>query len=142
MGPWSSFDENPEGDMRVLLTASLGKEDVMTFADALPEDFQKAYPQKPVSLTAGVEGNLSSMLLRQLKAELPGTFRMDVSGTMKALTDSVRRSGKLDLKAKTGNLDFLLTMLPPAERHRYNIPAGITLTGEAALKNNEYQDFT
>lgn len=139
MVPWSSFDENPEGDMRVLLTASLGKEDVMTFAGALPEDFQKAYPQKPVSLTAGVEGNLSSMLLRQLKAELPGTFRMDVSGTMKALTDSVRRSGKLDLKAKTGNLDFLLTMLPPAERHRYNIPAGITLTGEAALKNNEYQ---
>ncbi len=125
--------------MRVLLTASLGKEDVMTFAGALPEDFQKAYPQKPVSLTAGVEGNLSSMLLRQLKAELPGTFRMDVSGTMKALTDSVRRSGKLDLKAKTGNLDFLLTMLSPAERHRYNIPAGITLTGEAALKNNEYQ---
>ena len=139
MVPWSSFDENPEGDMRVLLTASLGKEDVMTFAGALPEDFQKAYPQKPVSLTAGVEGNLSSMLLRQLKAELPGTFRMDVSGTMKALTDSVRRSGKLDLKAKTGNLDFLLTMLPPAERHRYNIPAGLTLTGEAALKNNEYQ---
>ena len=139
MVPWSSFDENPEGDMRVLLTASLGKEDVMTFAGALPEDFQKAYPQKPVSLTAGVEGNLSSMLLRQLKAELPGTFRMDVSGTMKALTDSVRRSGKLDLKAKTGNLDFLLTMLPLAERHRYNIPAGITLTGEAALKNNEYQ---
>lgn len=139
MVPWSSFDENPEGDMRVLLTASLGKEDVMTFAGALPEDFQKAYPQKPVSLTAGVEGNLSSMLLRQLKAELPGTFRMDVSGTMKALTDSVCRSGKLDLKAKTGNLDFLLTMLPPAERHRYNIPAGLTLTGEAALKNNEYQ---
>ena len=64
---------------------------------------------------------------------------MDVSGTMKALTDSVRRSGKLDLKAKTGNLEFLLTMLPPAGRHRYNIPAGITLTGEAALKNNEYQ---
>lgn len=139
MVPWSSFDENPEGDMRVLLTASLGKEDVMTFAGALPEDFQKAYPQKPVSLTAGVEGNLSSMLLRQLKAELPGTFRMDVSGTMKALTDSVSRSGKLDLKAKTGNLDFLLTMLPPTERHRYNIPEGITLTGEAALKNNEYQ---
>ena len=31
---------------------------------------------------------------------------------MKVLTDSMRRSGKLDLKAKTGNLDFLLTMLP------------------------------
>lgn len=139
MVPWSSFDENPEGNMRVLLTASVGKEDVMTFAGELPPDFQKAYPQKPLSLTAGVEGNLSSMLLRQLKGELPGTFRMDVSGTMQSLTDSIRRSGKLNLKAETGNLDFLLSMLPVAERHRYNIPSGIKLTGEAALKNNEYK---
>lgn len=139
MVPWSSFDENPEGNMRVLLTASVGKEDVMTFAGELPADFQKAYPQKPLSLTAGVEGNLSSILLRQLKGELPGTFRMDVSGTMKSLTDSIRRSGKLNLKAETGNLDFLLSMLPVAERHRYNIPSGIKLTGEAALKNNEYK---
>ena len=139
MVPWSSFDENPEGNMRVLLTASVGKEDVMTFAGELPPDFQKAYPQKPLSLTAGVEGNLSSMLLRQLKGELPGTFRMDVSGTMQSLTDSIRRSGKLNLKAETGNLDFLLSMLPAAERHRYNIPSGIKLTGEAALKNNEYK---
>lgn len=139
MVPWSSFDADPEGNMRVLLTASVGKEDVMTFAGELPADFQKAYPQKPLSLTAGVEGNLSSMLLRQLKGELPGTFRMDVSGTMKSLTDSIRRSGKLNLKAETGNLEFLLSMLPAAERHRYNIPSGMTLTGEAALKNNEYQ---
>ncbi|WP_370861770.1 translocation/assembly module TamB domain-containing protein [Parabacteroides faecis] len=139
MVPWSSFDENPEGNMRVLLTASVGKEDVMTFAGELPADFQKAYPQKPLSLTAGVEGNLSSMLLRQLKGELPGTFRMDVSGTMQSLTDSIRRSGKLNLKAETGNLDFLLSMLPATERHRYNIPSGIKLTGEAALKNNEYK---
>ena len=139
MVPWSSFDENPGGNMRVLLTASVGKEDVMTFAGELPADFQKAYPQKPLSLTAGVEGNLSSMLLRQLKGELPGTFRMDVSGTMQSLTDSIRRSGKLNLKAETGNLDFLLSMLPAAERHRYNIPSGIKLTGEAALKNNEYR---
>lgn len=139
MVPWSSFDADPEGNMRVLLTASVGKEDVMTFAGELPVDFQKAYPQKPLSLTAGVEGNLSSMLLRQLKGELLGTFRMDVSGTMKSLTDSIRRSGKLNLKAETGNLEFLLSMLPVAERHRYNIPSGMTLTGEAALKNNEYQ---
>lgn len=90
-------------------------------------------------MTAGVEGNLSSLLLRQLKGELPGAFRMDVSGTMKSLTDSVRRSGKLDLKAKTGNLDFVLAMLPESERKRFNIPSGITLTGKAALKNNEYQ---
>lgn len=137
--PWSSFDDDPAGNMRVMLTASLGKEDVMIFAGDLPEDFQKAYPQQPVKLTAGVEGNLSSLMLRQLKAELPGAFSMNASGTVKAVTDSLRRSGKLDLKAETGNLDFILSMLPASERSRYNIPAGITLTGTAGLSENAYQ---
>lgn len=137
--PWSSFDTVPSGNMRVSLTTSLGKEDVMTFAGALPEDFRKAYPQQPITLTAGVEGNLSALTLRQLRGELPGTFQIDATGTIKAVTDSLRRSGKLDLKAKTGNLDFVLTMLPEAERKRYAIPSGITLDGEASLKNNEYQ---
>ena len=137
--PWSSFDTVPSGSMSVSLTASLGKEDVMTFAGALPEDFQKAYPQQPITLTAGIEGNLSALTLRQLRGELPGTFQIDATGTIKAVTDSLRRSGKLDLKAKTGNLDFILTMLPEAERKRYAIPSGITLDGEASLKNNEYQ---
>lgn len=136
--PWSSFDEQPEGNMRVLLTASLGKEDLMTVAGVLPEAFQKAYPQKSVSLTAGVEGNLSSLQLRQLKAELPGVFRMDVSGKMQSLTDSLRRSGQLKLQAKTGDLDFVLTMLPEAERKRLNIPSGITLSGEVGLKSGAY----
>ena len=139
MVPWSSFAENPEGTMRVLLTASVGKEDVMIAAGTLPEKFQKAYPDKSVSLTAGVEGNLASLMLRQLKGELPGAFRVDIAGTMKSLTDSVRRSGKLELKAKTGNLDFILAMLPESERKRFNIPSGITLTGEAGLKNNGYE---
>lgn len=137
--PWSSFDDDPAGNMRVMLTASLGKEDVMIFAGDLPEEFQKEYPQQPVKLTAGVEGNLSSLMLRQLKGELPGAFTMNASGTVKAVTDSLRRSGKLDLKAETGNLDFILSMLPATERSRYNIPAGITLTGTAALSDNAYQ---
>lgn len=139
MVPWSSFDDDPAGNMRVMLTASLGKEDVMIFAGDLSEDFRKDYPQKPIALTAGVEGNLSSLMLRQLKGELPGAFSMNASGTVKAVTDSLRRSGKLDLKAETGNLDFVLSMLPASERPRYNIPAGITLTGTAALKENAYQ---
>lgn len=137
--PWSSFAEKPAGTMRILLTASLGKEDVMLFAGPLPEDFRQAYPQQPVSFTAGIEGNLSLLSLRQLKGELPGAFSMNASGTLRSVTDSLRRSGTLKLNAETGNLDFVLAMMPATERHRYRIPSGITLTGEAGLDKNEYR---
>lgn len=136
--PWSSFAESPSGTLRSLLTASVGKEDVFIFAGPMPDDFIQAYPDKAINLTAGVEGNLASLRLRQLKSQLPGVFDLDVSGELKALTDSIRRSGKFQLDAQTGNLDFVLSLLPASERSRYNLPA-MKLAGEAALQNREYQ---
>ena len=136
--PWSSFDNTPSGTLRSLLTASVGKEDVFIFAGTLPDEFKQAYPQKEISLTAGIEGNLAALRLRQLKSELPGVFNMNITGEMKAVADSIRRSGKFELDAQTGNLDFVLCMLPASERSRYNLPV-MELKGEATLQSQEYR---
>lgn len=136
--PWSSFDNTPSGTLHTLLTASVGKEDVFIFAGPLPKEFKQAYPQKEISLTAGVEGNLAALRLRQLKGKLPGVFDLNITGEMKNVADSIRRSGKLQLDAQTGNLDFVLGMLPESERPRYNLPA-MKLNGEATLQNQEYR---
>ena len=90
--PWSSFDNTPSGTLRSLLTASVGKEDVFVFAGPLPKEFKQAYPLKEISLTAGIEGNLAALRLRQLKGGLPGVFDLNVTGEMKAVADSIRRS--------------------------------------------------
>ena len=57
---------------------------------------------------------------------------------MKAVADSICRSGKFQMDAQTGNLDFVLSMLPESERSRYNLPA-MKLKGEATLQNQEYR---
>ncbi len=57
---------------------------------------------------------------------------------MRAVADSIRRSGKFQLDAQTGNLDFVLSMLPESERSRYNLPV-MKLKGEATLQNQEYR---
>lgn len=137
--PWSSFSPEPEGDMQAQVTASLGKEDLLTMAGPLPEGVKKGYPNQVLTLNAGVEGNLSALRLRQLKAELPNVIRLDISGTMNSLTDSIARSADIRLQALTGNLGFIVKMLPVSEQERFNIPAGIRLTGQASLKNQEYQ---
>lgn len=137
--PWSSFADKPEGTLHALLTASLGKEDLFTFAGTLPDELKKSFPTKPLSVTTGVEGNLAALRLRQLKGEIPGTFNLDISGKLQNITDSITRSGDFQLDAKTGNLNFILSMLPAKERARYNIPEGMRLTGEGSLRNGEYQ---
>ena len=58
--PWNTFDNTPSGTLHSLLTASVGKEDVFIFAGPLPKEFKQAYPQKEISLTAGIEGNLAA----------------------------------------------------------------------------------
>lgn len=92
--PWNTFDNTPSGTLHSLLTASVGKEDVFIFAGPLPKEFKQAYPQKEISLTAGIEGNLAALRLRQLKGELPGIFNLNITGEMRAVADSIRRSGK------------------------------------------------
>lgn len=136
--PWNTFDNTPSGTLHSLLTASVGKEDVFIFAGPLPKEFKQAYPQKEISLTAGIEGNLAALRLRQLKGELPGIFNLNITGEMRAVADSIRRSGKFQLDAQTGNLDFVLSMLPESERSRYNLPV-MKLKGEATLQNQEYR---
>ena len=137
--PWSSLEDHPQGSMKALLNASLGKEDLLIAAGSIPEDFKKAYPDKPLAITAGVEGNLSSIRITQGDIMLPGAFQMNVTGSMESVTDSIRRTGEIQLKARSGNLDFLLAMLPASQRDQFAIPAGIQLKGEATVANQEYR---
>jgi hypothetical protein len=58
--PWNTFDNTPSGTLHSLLTASVGKEDVFIFAGPLPKEFKQAYPQKEISLTAGIGTNHTS----------------------------------------------------------------------------------
>lgn len=136
--PWSSFDSTPSGTMRALVTARIGKDDVLAFIGLLPKEFKQAYPAKDLTLTAGIEGNLAALRLRQLKSELPGVFSLNLSGNLDAVTDSIRRAARFRLTADTRNLNFILAMLPASQRGRYALPP-LHLSGEASLQNQEYQ---
>lgn len=137
--PWSTLSDQPKGSMLATLDASLGKADLLMIAGALPADFKEAYPDKPFTITASAEGNLSSIHLREAKGELPGALQIDLSGDMEAVTDSIRRSGELRISAVTGRLGFLLAMLPASQRKFYYIPQGMRLNGTATLSNREYR---
>lgn len=135
---WSSLGEPSSGAFRIKLASDIGKQDVLLAAGDLPETFAKEYPFRPLVLRADVEGNISRINIKEIRAELPGAFRMEAKGRADALLDSVKRSAVLNLDAETHNLHFILGMLDSDLRERFNIPTGMTLTGKATMQGPVY----
>lgn len=135
---WSSLGEPSSGAFRIKLTSDIGKQDVLLAAGDLPETFAKEYPFRPLVLRADMEGNISQINIKEVRAELPGAFRIQAKGRADALLDSVKRSGLIDLNAETQNLHFILGMLDSDLRERFNIPPGMKLTGKATMKGPLY----
>ncbi|MDH6357978.1 translocation/assembly module TamB domain-containing protein [Parabacteroides sp. PF5-9] len=135
--PWSVFEEQSKGSLNARLTASLGENDIFTGVQGVPTDLIQLYPNHPLSLTVGVEGNLNLLTLRQLKVELPDALTINISGKMEAVMDSIRRTADLNIHSQTGNLDFLLGILPTTQRDQFRIPQDITLSGNLGLHDQE-----
>jgi len=139
--PWETLKEKgANGTMRTLLTANIGKGDVILAAghhDSTP--FARNYPDKKLALTAGIEGNLAALNIRQVKAEMPEIFLLNLSGQLGAVTDSIKRSADISFYTETGNTDFLLSLLPQKIQDTYDLPDKMTLEGKAGLNDQEYR---
>ena len=135
---WSALETDPTGTLRTLLTAEVGKEDLFLLAGPLPDSLKQAFPSEKLKLTAGVEGNLADLRLRQLKGQWANVFDLNVTGEVKEATDSLLRNGKLRYELQTHDLAFLLQTLPASERARYNLPP-LHLKGEAQLQQQRYK---
>lgn len=107
---WKLVNIPTTGRLTARFNALIGKQDVMLFAGALPEDFKEAYPFRPLVVQAATEGNLKSMQISRIKLNLPGAFAVDGGGELYNLTDSATRSATLDLKMQTGDLNFLTAL--------------------------------
>jgi hypothetical protein len=136
--PWNVWDKQTRENMQLSLTASIGKGDLLLWGKDLPNDFRRIYPNTPLSVTTVVEGNLSSLNLRQLKAELPGAFSLSASGVAGNVADSLRRSARIQLEVQAGKLDFAIALLPASQRESFRIPEGLRLSGDFGLTNSEY----
>ncbi len=87
--------------------------------------FKRSYPEKPLNLVLAVNGNVNSLNLKELKAELPDAFSANATGGMTHVMDSIHRSADIHLTALTGNLDFVSDLLSPEQRERIHIPSGM-----------------
>lgn len=120
------------------LDADIGKQDVLLFAGNISKDLEKEYPFRPLILRANIEGNIQKLQLKELRAELPGAFRLFAKGNAEAVLDSISRAAHVDLEAETGNIDFILSLLDAKSRADFAIPHGMKLAGKADMKGQAY----
>ena len=136
--PLSAIKKNPSGTIQAMLTASVGREDVLFFWGAANEEFRTEYPQDDIELVAGVEGNFDALRLRELHLSLQNAFDLEASGEIYALNNAVTRAGEVTMTLETYDLDFVLAMLPESQRERFKLPQ-MQLNAEAHLNNGTYQ---
>lgn len=133
---WELIDLPTTGRLSARLNARIGKQDVLLFAGNLPESFREAYPFRPLTIHAGTEGNLRQMQISRLTADLPGAFHIDGGGEFYNLSDSLKRSGALDLDMQTYDLNFLTDLSGLTPDGSLVVPDSMGLKAHLSLEGN------
>jgi hypothetical protein len=135
---WELVNIPTTGRLTARFNALIGKQDVLLFAGELPDAFKDAYPFRPLVVQAGTEGNLKSMQISRFKIDLPGAFSLDGGGELYNLMDSVTRSAAIDLKMRTGNLNFLTALADMKPGAPLVIPDSMLLDARLGMEGAKY----
>ena len=123
-------------DLSARMNARLGREDIFMFMgkDSLNDAFRRHYPIHPLVLRTQIKGTLENMEVAQFRADLPGALSLNTHGVLNHITDSLKRSGQLDVQAQTGKLNFLLGLagINPNDQS-VSIPDSIRLAGNVRM---------
>jgi hypothetical protein len=133
--PWSAVDSLPGGDdLSVVISASVGKEDLMRIAGVMPEN----YPDTALRIALSAGGNIGELKLHRCEASLPGAFRMSMTGNMKSVTDERARTGQLRCEAAMQDMNFVTAMLPSPPGRRFRIPDSMHFTAGLSVNKGTY----
>lgn len=135
---WELVNIPTTGRLAARFNALIGKQDVLLFAGGLPDAFKEAYPFRPLVIQAGTEGNMKSMQISRFKIDLPGAFSIDGGGELYNLIDSVNRSAAIDLKMRTGNLNFLTALADMKPGAPLVIPDSMLLDARLGVEGPKY----
>ncbi len=135
---WELVDIPTTGRLTARFNAYIGKQDVLLFAGELPETFKEEYPFRPLVIHAGTEGNLKQMQLSRIAIDLPGAFSLNGGGELWNLTDSLSRTGKIDLAMETQDLNFLMGLTGEPSDGSIIVPDSMNLTAQLTMNGSQY----
>ena len=135
---WATIADPETGNMALSLRSDVGKEDVLLFLSAMPEDFRREYPYRPLVMRVEAGGNLSKLDLKDCSVQLPGALEVSMHGSGASLADSLHRKMDMDLGVATEDLDFVLCLLGDSLRSSLAIPRNMSLGGKVKMEGAAY----
>lgn len=142
---WKLIDIPTTGRLTARFKAIIGKQDlILAFpspAETSPggKAFWEAYPERPLVVMAGTEGNLKEMQISRFSVDLPGAFTMSGGGELRNLTDSIARSAEVDLTMQTRNLNFLTGIAGMKPDGRLVIPDNMNLVARLGMDGSQFK---
>ena len=135
--PLSLTEKIDPGKMRLNMKAQLGKKDLMLFMADLPKGFLQQWPDQPLSVSGQLHGNLQHMDFKDLDIHLPSAFHGQVTGFAANLDDPDHLLADVQFKAQTGNLGFVMAMLPRDMQRDYRLPP-MSAQGRVKASGQQY----
>jgi hypothetical protein len=140
--PWPAIDSmNPRGDLSVVLSASVGKEDMMFIAGDMPVNFFENYPDTSFRMELSADGNTDHLKLHKLDASLPGALHMQMTGAAKFVMNEKLRTGSIHYKIETQNMNFVAGMLPSSLKQRFCVPDSMHFSGDLSVHKGMYDTY-
>jgi len=133
----SGSDAHP-GKMNANLNASVGKQDLMLFMNTLPEDMKRNWPSSPLEIHGQVKGNLQEAEFSDLRVNIPTALNLKADGYVKNLNNLDNLDADVKINGKTGDLNFITSLLDKNIRNNYRIPKGMTIDGRLKAKKKLY----
>lgn len=134
----NTFDEEYPGVLETTLQGSFGKQDILLLMGDVPAAFRQKWPNQPLSIDGNVRGNMQHAQLNGLKIALSGAFDAVADGVVENITNPDKLKARLDVHAKTQNLDFVTSLLDTELRNTVRIPRGISFDGNVNMDGNKY----
>lgn len=135
--PFSAFRDSCPDNLKLRATASLGKRDLMRFMGSMPAAFRRQWPDKPLSVSAALNGNLQHIRIDMLNATLPGGFKLDCSGRASRFTDMKRLAANINLNARLNNAALITSLVGKENMGGARIPSGLQLSGNVQTTGSQ-----
>lgn len=131
--PFALMELNPDAQMTVQASGSLGLSDIDAFAPAA-EAFTKYLPNRPVDVELDADGSLSMLSISSLKAEMDHVFALSAEGDL---------GDPLDINKLTADIDFTGSLSDPAAASAFINTKGVhmptfTLDGHATADHMNF----
>ena len=133
-----AFEETEPGVLALSAYAAVGKEDLMLFLGDMPDAFVKAWPDERLTVDITVEGNMQSMNIAGLNAELPSAFQITADGVMTNLADTDNMTAGMNIDAVTRDLAFVTALATDGGEASFAIPQGISISGDISMAGSRY----